>query len=123
MSARFWTSGWDIYGPTEDFVSHEYARKEAPKYWETVDEEFGPAAFNSIAPLILQRVRHIMQWPGSEQPEPAGLLDLADHYGLGVWRPLGEFWENGGVDLARQVHGPAAWCENGTLPKHVLVRL
>lgn len=122
MSIRFWTSGWDIYGPTENIVSHQYTRKEAPKYWETIDQEFGPAVFNSIAPLVLQRVRHVMQWPGSERPEPASLLDLADRYGLGAWRPLGEFWENGGVDLARQVHGPATWCEHGTLPKHVLAR-
>ena len=37
MSARLWTSGYDIFGPTSNVLNHYYVRQNKPKFWESVD--------------------------------------------------------------------------------------
>jgi len=121
MSARFWTSGWDIFGPTADIVGHEYYRKESPKFWESVDREFAGGTHNGLTALILQRVRNILQWPNDPKPDPPSVMDFSERFGLGTYRPLSQFWENAGVDLAKQRHGDASWCSRGQRPRHTLI--
>ena len=36
MSARLWTSGFDIFSPSQSVVGHMYVRRHTPKFWETV---------------------------------------------------------------------------------------
>lgn len=36
LSARLWTSGYDLFSPHLDVVYHYYARKEAPKFFDDV---------------------------------------------------------------------------------------
>eukprot|EP00927_Polykrikos_kofoidii_P022115 TRINITY_DN20719_c0_g1_i1.p1 TRINITY_DN20719_c0_g1~~TRINITY_DN20719_c0_g1_i1.p1 ORF type:complete len:639 (+),score=102.05 TRINITY_DN20719_c0_g1_i1:170-2086(+) len=123
MSARFWTSGWDIYAPSMDVVSHEYVRKESPKYWETVDRIYGTGTQNAIVPIVMQRIRNLLKWPNDPPRFPTSLLYEADKYGLGKNRSLESFWENGGIDLEHQRVNMPHWCLDGKAPKHVLVPL
>eukprot|EP00927_Polykrikos_kofoidii_P069848 TRINITY_DN6550_c0_g2_i1.p1 TRINITY_DN6550_c0_g2~~TRINITY_DN6550_c0_g2_i1.p1 ORF type:complete len:645 (-),score=95.10 TRINITY_DN6550_c0_g2_i1:67-2001(-) len=123
MSTRFWTSGWDIYAPSQDVVSHEYVRKESPKYWETVDRLYGDGTQNAVVPIVLQRIRHLLEWPDDPPVQPPNLLFQLSNYGLGKSRPLRDFWENGGVDLKEKKVKSPTWCSVGTEPTHVSVLL
>jgi hypothetical protein len=37
MSARLWTSGYDIFSPTINVLDHYYVRRHYPKFWESVN--------------------------------------------------------------------------------------
>lgn len=37
MSARLWTSGYDIFSPTINVLNHYYVRRHYPKFWESVN--------------------------------------------------------------------------------------
>ena len=37
LSARLWTSGYDIFSPTTNVLNHYYVRRHYPKFWETVN--------------------------------------------------------------------------------------
>jgi [Skp1-protein]-hydroxyproline N-acetylglucosaminyltransferase len=37
MSARLWTSGYDIFSPTSNVLNHYYVRRHYPKFWETIN--------------------------------------------------------------------------------------
>ena len=37
MSARLWTSGYDLFSPTTNVLNHYYVRRHKPKFWETVN--------------------------------------------------------------------------------------
>ncbi len=37
MSARLWTSGYDIFSPTINILNHYYVRRHYPKFWESVN--------------------------------------------------------------------------------------
>lgn len=37
MSARLWTSGYDIFAPTTNVLNHYYVRRHYPKFWESVN--------------------------------------------------------------------------------------
>lgn len=37
MSARLWTSGYDIFSPTVNVLNHYYVRRHYPKFWESVN--------------------------------------------------------------------------------------
>merc|ERR1712232_1235961 len=95
MSTRTWTAGWDIYGPTEDVVKHEYVRMESPKFWETVNDLYDrPSIHNELTDLILQRIKYQLKFRDSLSPDkikPQSLLQRLDTYGLGKKRPLEEF--------------------------------
>lgn len=36
MSTRLWTSGYDIFSPSQAVVGHIYVRRHKPKFWESV---------------------------------------------------------------------------------------
>jgi [Skp1-protein]-hydroxyproline N-acetylglucosaminyltransferase len=37
LSARLWTSGYDIFSPTINVLNHYYVRRHYPKFWESVN--------------------------------------------------------------------------------------
>jgi len=41
LSARLWTSGYDIYSPTQPVLTHRYKRMDQPKFWESLNKLFG----------------------------------------------------------------------------------
>ena len=40
LSARLWTSGYDIFSPTISLVGHRYERNQQPKFWEAIHMAF-----------------------------------------------------------------------------------
>ena len=40
MSTRLWTSGYDIFSPSQAVVGHIYVRRHKPKFWESVSYQF-----------------------------------------------------------------------------------
>ena len=40
LSARLWTSGYDIFSPTHSIVTHRYVRNHRPKFWESINRAF-----------------------------------------------------------------------------------
>ena len=40
LSARLWTSGYDIFSPTQSLLGHHYVRNHKPKFWESVHRTF-----------------------------------------------------------------------------------
>jgi [Skp1-protein]-hydroxyproline N-acetylglucosaminyltransferase len=45
LSARLWTSGYDIFSPTTNVLNHYYVRRHYPKFWETVNRYFSGINF------------------------------------------------------------------------------
>ena len=112
LTARAWTAGYDVYGTTHDVVRHEYVRKYAVKFWETVNHYYGgPTAHNALTARVIRRM-HGMLGMGPVAPP----LDLAlDKYGLGTRRNLSEFSSFSGIDFARHTQDARrvrAWCGN-----------
>jgi hypothetical protein len=40
LSARLWTSGYDIFSPTHSLLGHHYVREHKPKFWEAIHRTF-----------------------------------------------------------------------------------
>jgi hypothetical protein len=118
MSARAWTHGFDVYGPTKDVVQHEYVRQESPKFWETVGAVFHNGGLhNDLTHIILDRIKFMMGFAGKEAEniDDKSLLGHADKYGLGDVRPLSEFLEISGIDVKTKdvAQGSSNWCRQG----------
>eukprot|EP00929_Paragymnodinium_shiwhaense_P104241 TRINITY_DN68448_c0_g1_i1.p1 TRINITY_DN68448_c0_g1~~TRINITY_DN68448_c0_g1_i1.p1 ORF type:complete len:706 (+),score=133.09 TRINITY_DN68448_c0_g1_i1:113-2230(+) len=120
LAVRFWTNGFDIYAPTVDVVSHEYVRKESPKFWETVTEVFNaPSLHNEVTALVIQRVQHLLGFPNVlqelTQAEPSLLLS-AEEFGVGPVRRAADFVGQLGIDLGGRRQERPTWCRHGEDP-------
>eukprot|EP01062_Namystynia_karyoxenos_P073168 TRINITY_DN70007_c0_g1_i1.p1 TRINITY_DN70007_c0_g1~~TRINITY_DN70007_c0_g1_i1.p1 ORF type:complete len:716 (+),score=223.14 TRINITY_DN70007_c0_g1_i1:77-2224(+) len=124
LTARFWTHGFDIYAPAVDIVRHEYIRKEAMKYWESVDLVFSRSNMhNDLVSIIIPRVQHVVGFPEASDPasiEPRSLLTKVEQFGVGKERSLKDFLSLVGLDLGKRTIRPAPWCTHGTEPHPVL---
>jgi len=40
LSARLWTSGYDIFSPTQNLLGHLYVRNNTPKFWDSLHRVF-----------------------------------------------------------------------------------
>ena len=113
LSVRFWTAGFDIYGPSVDVCGHEYVRKETAKFWETVNLVFNGDMHNALTALVVKRVHRLLMPEIGPRVQPQSLLNLIDVYGLGKQRPLAGFLKHMGMDLKAQTQRAPAWCVNG----------
>lgn len=91
-SARVWTSGYDIYSPTENVVYHLYTRSDQPHVWDDNKKYNDKDAVNK-AKLILNLD------PTVEGKVPENLKDNIDKYGLGNKRTIQQFFEFAGIDV------------------------
>jgi hypothetical protein len=87
LSARAWTSGFDIFTPTVNICLHHYLRNEKPKFWNDVNK----AEYEAQKSKSETRARRIL---GLEEPR------IDDKYSLGKIRPISEYWRLTGVDPA-----------------------
>lgn len=76
MSARLWTSGYDIFSPTINILNHYYVRRHYPKFWESVNRFFKKPVHNEIVELIINRVKCMLGYPESrsELIQPTSIL-------------------------------------------------
>jgi len=116
LSIRFWTSGYDIYGPAVDVLRHEYVRKESPKFWESVTMIFSNGMIhNRLTDLIIPRVQILLGFDeGAGDPsriKPQSILTMADRYSVGTKRSVEDFVETMGFDLEKMIQRMPEWCE------------
>ena len=120
LSVRFYTNGFDIYGPSADVLRHEYVRKEAPKFWETVGHVYSRGNIhNELTDLIVQRVQYLVKFPEADSPSkisPKSLLTRMDRFGLGNKRPIEQFLKISGMDLEAKKQRTPDWCMKGEEP-------
>ena len=84
LSARCWTSGYDIYTPTANVLFHDYERHHAPRYWDD------QPTWHAKQELTVSRVRKILHF------DDPPLLEYK--YGLGTERRIDEYYAFAGID-------------------------
>eukprot|EP00924_Labyrinthula_sp_SR-Ha-C_P012550 maker-scaffold_10-snap-gene-10.41-mRNA-1 protein AED:0.20 eAED:0.20 QI:30/1/1/1/1/1/4/173/615 len=122
LSVRFWTNGYDIYGPGADVLRHEYIRKESPKFWESVTMIFDSGSIhNDLTDLIIPRVQMLLGYEeGKKYPErkeeiePISLTTYLDKFYLGDKRSVDDFVKFTGIDLEKLEQTVPEWCSKGT---------
>ena len=86
-SARLYTSGWDVYTPTQNLLTHHYERPNAPKYWQDRPD------YVIQQKASIQRARALLGLAGTP---------LQDNMPMGNLRTLQQFWEFAGLDPITQ---------------------
>ena len=87
-SIRAWTTGFDIYTPTQNIVYHYYTRKDDPKIW--TDKSYrDDDAFNKVKKLLKL---------DENASVPAYIQMNIDKYGLGTTRTLQDYYIFAGID-------------------------
>lgn len=81
-SARLWTSGYDMFTPTANVVTHHYYRKGAAKFWDDLETK-------QARDKTLVKVRALLSGTLASYP-----------YGMGTARSLGAYWDYAKIDLA-----------------------
>ena len=89
-SARVWTSGYDIYSPTEIVVYHLYTRSDQPHIWDDKKD------YNDLDAFV--KVKNILELDKNAKV-PNHLRSNMDKYGLGKGRSLQEYFDFAGIDL------------------------
>ena len=120
LSVRAWTSGWDIYAPRKNLISHQYrpGRLGLPKFWESVFRLYGRPLNNGLQGRIVERVKNLVGYPESTSAKIVAkgdalvLLDQ-EHYGLGSERTLEEYMKLTNIDVNTKTCGKIPWCNQG----------
>jgi len=117
LSIRFWTSGYDIYGPAIDVLRHEYVRKDAPKFWESITMVFDSGIHNDLTDLIIPRVQNLVGWKDTPSYTDSVYV-RADEYGLGKVRTGGQYVRTMNIQLKSRKQQAPDWCTRGLdMPK------
>jgi hypothetical protein len=91
-SIRIWTSGYNIYTPSENIVFHEYTRQGSPKVWD--DNTYSDVdAFEKVKKIIGIETHHEL---------PKNISYNIDKYGLGKERTLEAYYDFAGIDLKKK---------------------
>lgn len=118
LSARLWTSGYDIFSPTISVLGHHYVRNHKPKFWETIHRTFTSAIHNPLQMLVLNRIKYQLGYPESakDMVKPKTLFTAADQYGMGNERSLEDYLEIVGLNMDTKEVTFTGWCETGMPP-------
>ena len=122
MSARLWTSGYDIFSPTTNVLNHYYVRRHYPKFWESVNRFFKRPIHNNLVELVLKRVKSMLEYPESrsELINPNSVLYRLEEWSMGTKRSFKEYMEMVGIDTLHKKVTRNMWCHNGEWPKQAL---
>lgn len=118
LSARLWTSGYDIFSPTQSVVGHIYVRRHKPKFWESVHRAFTHGIHNPLQMMILNRIKYQLGYPeaAKDMLMPKSLLTAVEQYTMGTERPLEEYLRIVGLDMTKKEVTYTGWCETGQPP-------
>jgi len=119
LSARLWTSGYDIFSPSQSVTSHKYGRRKKPKFWESVHRLFRYGIHNPLQELVLERVKYQLGYPESDADfiSPQTVLAHIEEYGMGKVRSLEDFLYIGGLNMKeKRIDKSMRWCETGVPP-------
>jgi len=92
-AARLWTSGYDMYTPTQNVIYHLYKRNDQPKFWDNKNHD-DTDALNKVK-LMLQ----LGDDSSLNEKIPAHVKNNIDKYGLGKKRSLKEYYDFAGIDV------------------------
>jgi [Skp1-protein]-hydroxyproline N-acetylglucosaminyltransferase len=123
LSMRAWTSGWNIYAPRVNLITHQYrpGRMGLPKFWESVQRTWRQPSMNTmIQKQLIQRIKNIVLYSDVtvESIESNGngiVLRDAEHYGLGKARKGTEYLEFANIDMEAKQCKYMKWCSSGEL--------
>ena len=115
MSARLWTSGYDIFSPSQSVLGHMYVRRHSPKFWETVGRDFAPNIHNPLQAMVIERVKYQLGYPESAKDMIAAksLLTAVEQYSMGTERPLSQYKEIVGLNMMTKEITLTKWCKDG----------
>mmetsp|Transcript_3475 Transcript_3475/g.5220 ORF Transcript_3475/g.5220 Transcript_3475/m.5220 type:complete len:564 (-) Transcript_3475:28-1719(-) len=118
LSARLWTSGYDIFSPTISLVGHRYERNQQPKFWEAIHMAFTNGVHNPLQMLVLNRIKQQLGYPESARDmiKPKTLLTAVEQYSMGHSRSLDEYLKIVGLNVSLKEVTYTAWCETGQPP-------
>jgi hypothetical protein len=100
-SARMWTSGWDMFSPSEAILYHYYYRHGAPRFWSLL-----PADYNQRKAAAERRIQYLLELYkfnttdfliARDTTEVAVTVEK-DKYGLGKARRIDEWYSWIGMD-------------------------
>jgi len=91
-SARIWTSGYDIYSPTEVVIYHLYTRADQPHIWDDKKDYNDVDAHNKVKMLLTLE-------EGIDKKVPEYVKDNIDKYRLGEKRSLSDYYNFAGINL------------------------
>lgn len=119
MSARLWTSGYDIFSPTSSVVGHIYVRRHKPKFWESVHRVFHMGVHNPLQMMILDRVKYQLTYPEAARDmlKIKTILTAVEQYSMGKTRSLEDYLDMVGLDMTKKESYRNDWCNSGTPPK------
>jgi len=92
-SIRMWTSGYNIYTPTENILFHEYGRKEKPRYWD--DNKFSDVD-------ALEKIKQMIGLDSTHKLSENIKYNI-DKYGLGKERSLEDYYKFAGIDTKNKI--------------------
>ena len=117
LSSRLWTSGYDIFSPSQAVVGHIYFRRHQPKFWESVHRAFTPGVHNPLEALIVERIQYQLGFPEAARDMlPKSVLTAVDDYSMGTARSLRDYMQMIGMNAKTKEIIPMAWCEQGNPP-------
>ncbi|KAL3774003.1 hypothetical protein ACHAW5_004853 [Stephanodiscus triporus] len=118
LSARLWTSGYDIFSPTRNLLGHLYARKNTPKFWDSLHRVFTAGVHNPLQLLVLNRVKHQLGYPeaAKDMVKPKTLFTAVEQYSMGSSRSLEDYLNIVGLNMNTKEVSYTAWCETGVPP-------
>lgn len=118
LSARLWTSGYDIFSPIHSLLGHHYVRNHKPKFWESVHRTFTFGVHNPLQALVLNRVKYQLGYPeaAKDMIKPKSLLTAVEQYSMGSSRSLDDYLQINGLNMNTKEVSFSGWCETGLPP-------
>lgn len=111
-SARAYTSGWDIYTPSENLMFHFYTRPDDKKIW--TDQVYqDDDAFNKV-----KKILNI----NTEQNLPEYINKNIDKYSLGTERTLQQYYDFAGINVATKTVNKN-FCKDEITPNNIITPL
>jgi len=123
LSVRAWTSGWKIYAPRKNLISHQYrpGRMGLPKFWGSVNRLFHRGAMNNnLQGVVVGRIKNLVGYADNtkEKIEKDGygiILKEQKHYGIGNEHTLQEYMTFAGIDMEKKICKTPDWCFKASL--------
>jgi glycosyltransferase involved in cell wall biosynthesis len=98
LGVRLWTSGWDLFGPSEAIVWHQYSKIIRSLHWDDNRQ------WHDLEAVSLARMRQLVGMEAISSDAPADLTG----YGLGSVRTLEQYQLMSGINFQARTIAPHA---------------
>ena len=98
LAVRAFTSGYDLFHPSEAILWHEYTRDQRPKHWDDHNETLGVnLAWHERDKLSLDKVNNFL------------LLPKPGQFGCGTVRSFADYERYAGLSFERKMAHDYTW--------------